>query len=96
MAHKPGSCTACAARYPRGVTGCPFAPGPSSARQHYSHAPSRPTSDVPYPTYAGAIAMPYRPAKVGDAFGPSWTTHWFRVRATVPADWDGQGPLMFR
>lgn len=40
--------------------------------------------------------MPYRPAKVGDEFGPSWTTHWFRVRAAVPREWDGLGPLMFR
>ncbi|EFJ52516.1 hypothetical protein VOLCADRAFT_115992, partial [Volvox carteri f. nagariensis] len=51
---------------------------------------------IPYPTYDEAIRMPYCPAKVGDSFGPSWTTHWFRVRARVPPDWDGLGPLMFR
>ncbi|KAG2432931.1 hypothetical protein HXX76_008661 [Chlamydomonas incerta] len=57
----------------------------------YSHP-----KDVPYPPYDVAIKMPYRPTAVGEAFGPSWTTHWFRVRARVPADWAGEGPLMFR
>ncbi|GIL45800.1 hypothetical protein Vafri_2950, partial [Volvox africanus] len=57
----------------------------------YSHP-----KDVPYPSYDEAIRMPYRPAKVGDMFGPSWTTHWFRIRARVPDSWDGLGPLMFR
>eukprot|EP00198_Chlamydomonas_reinhardtii_P001051 XP_001690386.1 predicted protein [Chlamydomonas reinhardtii] len=57
----------------------------------YSHP-----KDVPYPPYDVAIKMPYRPAAVGEAFGPSWTTHWFRVRARTPADWEGEGPLMFR
>ncbi len=53
-------------------------------------------ADVPYPTYDEAVRMTYRPAKVGDTFGPSWTTHWFRIRARVPDSWDGLGPLMFR
>ncbi|PNH11582.1 Alpha-mannosidase 2C1, partial [Tetrabaena socialis] len=57
----------------------------------YSHP-----KDMPYPPYDLAVNMPYRPAKVGDKFGPSWTTHWFRVQARVPEAWDGEGPLMFR
>lgn len=61
----------------------------------HRHASSANT-DMPYPTYEEAIHMSYRPAKVGDAFGPSWTTHWFLVRATVPTSFDGLGPLMFR
>ncbi|KAG2501227.1 hypothetical protein HYH03_001036 [Edaphochlamys debaryana] len=57
----------------------------------YSHP-----KDVPYPSYDEAVQMPYRPCRVGDSFGPSWTTHWFRIRACVPAEWEGMGPLMFR
>ncbi|GLC41223.1 hypothetical protein PLESTB_001525400 [Pleodorina starrii] len=65
--------------------------GESVSLEVYSHP-----KDVPYPTYDEAIRMPYRPARVGDSFGPSWTTHWFRIRARVPDGWDGLGPLMFR
>ncbi|GFR42445.1 hypothetical protein Agub_g3352 [Astrephomene gubernaculifera] len=57
----------------------------------YSHP-----KDQPYPSYEQAIHMPYRPTRVGEQFGPSWTTHWFRVRVAVPAEWGGRGPLMFR
>ncbi|OLN89760.1 Alpha-mannosidase 2, partial [Colletotrichum chlorophyti] len=28
----------------------------------------------------------YRPARVGESFGPSWSTHWFRVQIVVPED----------
>jgi alpha-mannosidase len=32
----------------------------------------------------------YRPAKVGELFGPKWSTHWFRVGIEVPGDWKGR------
>ncbi|RYP56547.1 hypothetical protein DL771_011866 [Monosporascus sp. 5C6A] len=38
------------------------------------------------PTFEEAMAGEYKPAKVGDVFGPSWSTHWFRVVVTIPAD----------
>ncbi|KAK1526054.1 glycosyl hydrolase family 38 domain-containing protein [Colletotrichum costaricense] len=40
------------------------------------------------PPFADATASSndYTPSKVGDAFGPSWSTHWFRVRVTIPED----------
>ncbi|KAI9711381.1 MAG: Glycoside hydrolase, 38 vacuolar alpha mannosidase [Chrysothrix sp. TS-e1954] len=40
------------------------------------------------PTFKEATASSntYRPAKIGDSFGPSWSTHWFKVQMTVPAD----------
>ena len=38
---------------------------------------------------AEAQALEYRPAAIGDRFGPVWATFWFRVGATVPAEWAG-------
>lgn len=34
----------------------------------------------------------YVPAKVGDSFGPSWSTHWFKVSIDVPTgpEWVGK------
>ena len=42
---------------------------------------SRPSFDE-----ATAADKPYRPTSVGEAFGPSWSTHWFRVELTVPSE----------
>ncbi|MEV1047606.1 glycoside hydrolase family 38 C-terminal domain-containing protein [Streptomyces sp. NPDC049916] len=36
-----------------------------------------------------AIAGPYESVKVGERWGPAWSTTWFRIRGTVPADWAG-------
>jgi alpha-mannosidase len=36
----------------------------------------------------------FRPTKVGqDSFGPSWSTHWFRVHIVIPEEMDGQRVL---
>ncbi|KAI9362490.1 glycosyl hydrolases family 38 N-terminal domain-containing protein [Zopfochytrium polystomum] len=32
--------------------------------------------------------------RVGEMFGPSWATFWFKVTATIPADWDGDEVLL--
>jgi alpha-mannosidase len=32
----------------------------------------------------------YRPAEFGERFGPLWATYWFRIRATIPAEWRGE------
>ena len=37
-----------------------------------------------------AQELDYRPAELGERFGPLWTTYWFRVRATVPDEWNGR------
>jgi alpha-mannosidase len=37
-----------------------------------------------------AQAHEYRPARLGERFGPLWATYWFRVRATVPEEWSGE------
>jgi alpha-mannosidase len=37
-----------------------------------------------------AQRLTYRPAAVGEAFGPQWSTYWFRIEATIPAEWAGR------
>ncbi len=39
---------------------------------------------------AEAEALDYRPAELGERFGPLWATYWFRVRATVREAWRGR------
>lgn len=51
------------------------------------------------PTFDEAVKGTYRPTSVGQSFGPSWSTHWFKVIIKVPKDlldkehlelqWDG-------
>lgn len=36
------------------------------------------------PTFKEATSHEFKPTKVGESFGPSWSTHWFRVQLTVP------------
>jgi alpha-mannosidase len=45
--------------------------------------------DVPNlerPTFKEATSHEFRPTRVGESFGPSWSTHWFKVQITVPED----------
>ncbi|WP_405622637.1 alpha-mannosidase [Streptomyces sp. NBC_00076] len=42
----------------------------------------------PAPVSDGLTA-PYRPAQVGDRWGPAWSTSWFRVGGVIPDDWAG-------
>ncbi|KAL7753249.1 Glycoside hydrolase, 38 vacuolar alpha mannosidase [Sorochytrium milnesiophthora] len=32
----------------------------------------------------------YKPCKLGDSFGPSWSTHWFKITCTIPDEWRGE------
>ena len=41
-------------------------------------------------SYQEAVQAPYRPAAVGEKFGPLWSTHWFRLDLKIPASWQGQ------
>ena len=41
-------------------------------------------------TFAEALCGKYRKAKVGEKFGPTWSTHWFRVGITIPRAWRGE------
>ena len=44
--------------------------------------------DLQRPPFAEAVKGEFRPAQVGEVFGPSWSTHWFRVTVLVPAEYD--------
>jgi alpha-mannosidase len=41
-------------------------------------------------SYAEAVRGKYRPARIGEKFGPLWATAWFRVDFTIPRDWRGR------
>jgi alpha-mannosidase len=36
------------------------------------------------PLFHEATSHAFHPTKVGEAFGPAWSTHWFRIQLTVP------------
>ena len=38
------------------------------------------------PTFKEATSQHFKPTKVGELFGPSWSTHWFKVQLTVPPE----------
>ncbi|KAF2831734.1 hypothetical protein CC86DRAFT_452695 [Ophiobolus disseminans] len=40
--------------------------------------------DLSRPLFKDATSHEFQPTKVGESFGPSWSTHWFRVQLTVP------------
>ncbi|KAK6531971.1 Glycoside hydrolase, 38 vacuolar alpha mannosidase [Orbilia ellipsospora] len=48
------------------------------------------------PTFAEAVKANYRPSKKGEWFGPSWSTHWFRLHLTVPERMRDKWPVEFR
>ncbi|XP_042330389.1 alpha-mannosidase 2C1 [Sceloporus undulatus] len=40
--------------------------------------------------YDEAVRQEFRPIKVGDAFGLTWHTCWFKVELSVPREWTGK------
>ncbi len=46
-------------------------------------------------SYADAIRGNFAPVKVGDPWGPPWSTTWFHVRGRVPEEWAGQRVVAF-
>ncbi|KAJ5114932.1 hypothetical protein NUU61_000691 [Penicillium alfredii] len=42
--------------------------------------------DLQRPTFEEATAHEFKPTHIGASFGPSWSTHWFRIRLTVPEE----------
>ena len=38
------------------------------------------------PTFKEATSNTFKDTKVGDSFGPSWSTHWFKVKLKVPVN----------
>lgn len=46
--------------------------------------------DLQRPSFQEAMAMAkgnWHPTHKGDLFGPSWSTHWFRIELRIPSDW---------
>jgi len=41
-------------------------------------------------SFEAAERLDYRPVKLGEAFGPLWSTFWFRGSARVPPEWGGR------
>ncbi|KAI1810761.1 glycoside hydrolase family 38 protein [Poronia punctata] len=55
-----------------------------------------PAPDLTRPTFEEAMKGEYRPAQVGERFGPSWATHWFRIVIRVPKELTGKKDLEFQ
>ncbi|PGH15631.1 hypothetical protein AJ79_02224 [Helicocarpus griseus UAMH5409] len=36
------------------------------------------------PSFKDAVSHEFKPTKIGESFGPSWSTHWFKIQLTVP------------
>ncbi|XP_053810611.1 alpha-mannosidase 2C1 isoform X1 [Vidua chalybeata] len=49
----------------------------------YFHTPRR----IPYEE---AVVQEFGPAQVGEAFGPTWETCWFKVELSIPPAWAGR------
>ena len=45
--------------------------------------------------YVDAVRGEFVPVKVGDAWGPPWSTTWLHVRGQVPAEWAGRKSCLF-
>ncbi|KAI1143438.1 glycoside hydrolase family 38 protein [Hypoxylon sp. FL0543] len=55
-----------------------------------------PAPGLSRPTFKEAVAGEYKPAAVGQFFGPSWSTHWFKVVLQVPVDLRDKEHLEFQ
>lgn len=40
--------------------------------------------DLARPTFKEATSHEFKPTKIGAQFGPSWSTHWFKIQLIVP------------
>src|SRR6185295_18294034 len=41
-------------------------------------------------TFQQIIGQTFQPVVDGQEFGPTWTTHWFRIVIEVPTEWVGK------
>jgi alpha-mannosidase len=51
--------------------------------------------DLQRPSFEEATSHKFEPTRIGESFGPSWSTHWFRIRLTVPDEMRGKERLEF-
>ncbi len=61
-------------------------------RQVHPPPAPRPLSSpyTEFPLGAPSESWQSSEAKVGDVFGPSWATHWFRIDLETPPEWEGK------
>lgn len=45
--------------------------------------------------YKDALSLEYNKTQVGHYYGPTWSTHWFKIDVKVPQDWHGS-EVVFR
>lgn len=52
--------------------------------------------DLERPKFDDAMrSAKWRHASKGDRFGPSWSTHWFRINIRIPDDWKNADQVIF-
>ena len=51
--------------------------------------------DLSRPTFEEATSHEFKPTRVGSVYGPSWSTHWFKVVLTVPEELQDKEVLEF-
>jgi alpha-mannosidase len=51
--------------------------------------------DLSRPSFKEATSHKFKETHVGESFGPSWSTHWFKVTITVPEDLQKKEHLEF-
>ncbi|KAI9813104.1 MAG: Glycoside hydrolase, 38 vacuolar alpha mannosidase [Pycnora praestabilis] len=42
--------------------------------------------DLARPSFKEATSNNFKPTEVGESFGPSWSTHWFKIQLRVPSE----------
>ena len=47
------------------------------------------------PSFKEATSKTFKPTKIGESFGPSWSTHWFRIQLSVPPELHDKKHLEF-
>ena len=51
--------------------------------------------DLARPSFDEATSHEFKPTSRGTSFGPSWSTHWFKIQLTVPEDMRSKERLEF-
>ena len=51
--------------------------------------------DLKRPAFETATKGDFRPAKVGEIFGPAWSTHWFKVHINIPEKYKDEERVEF-
>ena len=46
--------------------------------------------DFARPSFEDAISHEFKPTHLGESFGPSWSTHWFKVQLKVPESYHSE------